>query len=40
MDTRSDTMHNVDLIPIVIVAIAIFVSAGYLLAEFIRAQKA
>ena len=33
-------MHNVDLIPIVLVGIAVVVSTGYLLAEFIRAQKA
>ena len=33
-------MQTVDLIPIVIVGIAVVVSAGYLLAEFIRAQKA
>jgi len=33
-------MHTVDLIPIVIVGIAVIVTAGYLLTEFIRAQKA
>lgn len=33
-------MHTVDLIPIVMVGIAVIVSAGYLVLEFIRARKA
>ena len=33
-------MQIVDLIPIVLVGIAIFVSTGYLLIEFVRARKA
>ena len=33
-------MHTVDLVPIVVVGLAIFVSAGYLVVEFIRAHKA
>ena len=33
-------MQIVDLIPIVLVGIAIFVSDGYLLIEFVRARKA
>ena len=33
-------MQIVDLIPIVLVGIAIFVSAGYLVIEFVRARKA
>jgi len=33
-------MNIVDLIPIVVVGLAIFVSAGYLVLEFIRARMA
>ena len=33
-------MNIVDLIPIVAVGLAIFVSAGYLVLEFIRARMA
>ena len=33
-------MHTIDLIPIAVVGLAIFVSAGYLVLEFIRARKA
>jgi hypothetical protein len=33
-------MHTVDLIPIAVVGLAIFVSAGYLVLELIRARKA
>ena len=33
-------MNIVDLIPIVVVGIAIFVSSGYLILEFFRARKA
>ena len=33
-------MNIVDLIPIVVVGLAIFGSAGYLVLEFIRARKA
>lgn len=33
-------MNIVDLIPIVVVGIAVFVSCGYLVLEFIRARKA
>jgi len=33
-------MHTIDLIPMILVGIAVFLSAGYLALEFIRARKA
>ena len=40
IEIRSDKMHTVDITQIAVAGLATFVSAGYLVLEFIRARKA